>query len=96
MCFERQLMLYTSAFAGNESGHAVLLADTAAVAALVLLPCRLPGDPEPGGDLWPTDALLDGVVDEHREFRLCLVPRLPGVLDLLKHLRCRQVGGPLG
>jgi hypothetical protein len=26
------------------------------------------------------------MVDEHREFRLCLVPRVPGVLDLLKHL----------
>ena len=95
MCFERQLMLYTIAFAGNESGHAVLLA-TAAMAALIVLPCRLSGDSEPGGDLWPADALLDGVVDERHQFRLCLVPRLPGALDLLKHLRCSQMGGPLG
>jgi hypothetical protein len=35
------------------------------------------------------------MVDEQREFRLCLVPREPGALDLLKHLRCRQVGNPL-
>lgn len=53
---------------------------------LVLLACGLPGDPELGGDLWPPDAQVDGVVDEHRELRLCLVPHVSGVLDLLKHL----------
>jgi hypothetical protein len=81
-------MLYISVFADDESGYV-------AVATLVLLACRLPGDPEPVGDLWPPDALIDGMVDERREFRVCLVPHVPGVLDLLKHLGCRQVGGPL-
>ena len=62
------------------------------MATLVVLACRLPGDPEPVGDFWPPDALIDGMVDEHREFRVCLVPHVPGVLDLLKHLGCRQAG----
>ena len=88
-------MLYISVFAGDESGYAVLMAGVVAVAAPVVLACCLPGDPEPGGDLRPPDALLDGLVDEHREFRLCLVPHVPGVLDLLKHLGCRRVGDPL-
>jgi hypothetical protein len=35
------------------------------------------------------------VVDERREFRLCLVPHMPGVLDLLKHLGRRWVGDTL-
>ena len=64
------------------------------MAAPVVLACRLPGDPEPGGDLWPPDALADGILDERREFRLCLVPHMRGVLDLLKHLGYRQVGDP--
>jgi hypothetical protein len=71
------------------------MAGAVAVATLVVLACGLSGDAEPVGDLWPSDALIDGVVDERREFRLYLVPRVPGVLDLLKHLGCRQVGGPL-
>jgi len=70
------------------------MARAVAVATLVVLACRLPGDAEPVGDLWPPDALIDGVVDERREFRLCFVPHVPGVLDLLKHLRRRQVGNP--
>jgi hypothetical protein len=81
-------MLDTSV-SGNESGHAVLMAGAVAVATLVVLACGLSGDAEPVGDLWPSDALIDGVVDERREFRLYLVPRVPGVLDLLKHLRRR-------
>jgi hypothetical protein len=76
----------TPAFFGDESGYAVLMAGAVAVATLVVLACRLSGDAEPVGDLWPSDALIDGVVDERREFRLCLVPHMPGVLDLLKHL----------
>lgn len=79
-------MFYTCVFADDESGYAVLMAGAVAVATLVVLACRLSGDLEPVGDLWPADALIDGMVDEHREFRLCLVPRVPGVLDLLKHL----------
>jgi hypothetical protein len=79
-------MLYISVFADDESGHAVLMAGAVAVAALVVLACCLPCHSEPGGDLWPPDALIDGIVDERREFCLCLVPHVPGVLDLLKHL----------
>jgi hypothetical protein len=67
---------------------AVLMAGAVAMAALVVLACRLPANSEPGSDLWPPDALIDGMVDERREFRLCLVPRVPGVFDLLKHLGC--------
>jgi hypothetical protein len=33
----------------------------------------LPGDTELGGDLWPPDAELDGVVDQRYEFGLCLL-----------------------
>jgi len=88
-------MLYTNLFGADESGHAVLMAGAVAVAALVVLACRLPGDLESGGDLWPSDALIDGMVDERREFRLGFVPHVPGMLDLIKHLGCRQVGDPL-
>jgi hypothetical protein len=70
----------------DESGYAVLMAGVLTVAALVVLARRLSGDPEPGSYLWPPDALVDGIVDKRREFRLCLVPHMPGVLDLLKHL----------
>ena len=85
-------MLYTGVLPDVWSGHTNRSAWSASVAALVVLACRLPGDPESGGDLWPPDALIDGMVDERREFRLCLVPHAPGVLDLLKHLGYRQVG----
>ena len=79
-------MLDATSVSGDESGYAVLIAGAVAVATPVVLACRLPGHPEPGGDLWPSDTLIDGVVDERREFRLCLVPRVPDVLDLLKRL----------
>ena len=64
----------------------MLMAGAIAVAALVVLAGRLPRDAKAGGDLRPPDALIDGMVDERREFRLCLVPRVPDVLDLLKRL----------
>lgn len=57
-----------------------------AVTALVVLARPLSRDPEPGGDLWPPDAQIDGMVDEHRKVRFCLVPHMPGPLDLLKQL----------
>jgi hypothetical protein len=85
-------MLYTSVFADDESGHAVLMAGAVAVATLVVLACRLPCHSEPGGDLWPPDALIDGIVDQGGEFRLCFVPHVLGVLDLLKHLGYGRVG----
>jgi hypothetical protein len=73
----------------------MLVVTGVSMAAVVLLACRLPGDTEPGSDFWPPDALIDGIVDERREFRLCPVPRMPGVLDLVKHMECRQAGKPL-
>jgi len=88
-------MLYTSVLAEVRSGHRIRAAGSASVTALVVLACRLPGDPESGGDLWPSDALIDGMVDERREFRLGFVPHVPGVVDLLKDLGCRQAGDPL-
>lgn len=66
-----------------------------AMAALVMLAGRLPGDSELGGDVWPPDAQINGMVDEHREFRVCLVPHVPDVLDLLKHPGCRWMRDPL-
>ena len=73
------------------------------MAALVVLACRLPGDAEPGGDLRLPDGQVHGVVDERREFRLCLIPRVPSPLDLLKHLgaaewvtRCAEPAGLAG
>jgi hypothetical protein len=36
-------MLYTSVFADDESGYAVLMAGAVAVATLVVLACRLSG-----------------------------------------------------
>jgi hypothetical protein len=67
----------------------VLMAGAIAMAALVVLACCLPCHSEPDGDLWPPDALIDGIVDERGEFRLCFVPHVPSVLDLLEHLGCR-------
>lgn len=61
----------------DESGHAILAAGVFAVAALVMLAGSLPGHPELCGDLWPADAQADGMVYEHREFRLGLFPRKP-------------------
>jgi len=87
--YECQLMLYTSVSEEVRSGHTIGAAGAASVATPVVLACRLPGDSEAGSDLWPPDALADGIVDERREFCLCLVPHVPGVLDLLKHLGCR-------
>jgi hypothetical protein len=76
-------------FADDESGYAVLMAGAVAVATLVVLACRLPRYPEPDGDLWPPDAQINGMVDEHREFRLGFVAREPGTLDPREHLGCR-------
>jgi hypothetical protein len=55
--------VFVVVFAGDESGHAVLTAGAVAVAALVVLAGRLPGHPEPDGDLWPPNAQIDGMVD---------------------------------
>jgi hypothetical protein len=86
-------MLYTRHLI--KSGHPLLAADAVAVSTLVVLAGRLPGHFEPDGDLWPPDSQADGMVDEHREFRLGFVPSEPGTLDPCKYLGCRQVGNAL-
>jgi hypothetical protein len=78
----------------NDSGYAVLMAGVLTVATLVVLARRLPCHSEPGSYLWPPDALIDGIVDQGGEFRLCFVPDVSGVLDLLKRLGYRRVGDP--
>jgi hypothetical protein len=73
----------------------MLMVAVVAMTALVVLAGRLSGDAEPGGNLWPPDAQIDGMVDERREFRYCIVPHVPDVLELLKHPGCRWVRDPL-
>jgi hypothetical protein len=46
------------------------MAGIVAVAALVVLACRLPAHAEPIRDLRPADAQADSVVDEHGQFTL--------------------------
>jgi len=78
-----------------KSSHLLPVACAVAVSALVVLAGRLPGHFEPDGDLWPPDAQADGMVDEHREFRLGFVASESGTLDPREHLGCRQVGNAL-
>jgi hypothetical protein len=42
----------------------------------------LPGHIQPGGDLWPSDALADSPVDQLHECRFCPSLRNPDALDL--------------
>ena len=56
-------MLDTWHLTSDESGHSILTDGVVAMAALVVLAGRLPGDPEPGGDLRPANTEFDGVVD---------------------------------
>ena len=65
------------------------------MATLVVLAGRLPGHAQPGGDLRPSDAQADGLVDQYREFGLGFLLHGPGALDPLKHLRWGQPGNPL-
>ena len=53
------------------------------MAALVVLSGRLSGHTQPGGDLRPTDAQTDGLVDQLRECGFCPQLRNPGALDLV-------------
>lgn len=95
-------MLYTSVVADDESSHTVLMAGTVAVATLVVLACRLPGDPEPGGDLWPSDALIDGIVDQvassasasSRTCRACSICSSTSGTDGLVTGRAMPAGSP--
>lgn len=66
-----------------------------AVAAQVALAGRLPGEAKLGGDLRPADAEAHRVVDQHREFRFCRLPRDLGTFDPLQYLGWRQLGNLL-
>lgn len=65
------------------------------VAALIVLAGCLPGHAKLGGDLRPSDAEADGVVDQCRKLRLCLLLRNLGAPDPLQHLRTRHPGNLL-
>jgi hypothetical protein len=65
------------------------------VAALVVLAGCLPGHTQPCSDLWPADTQVDRLVDQLREFRLCLPLRIPSAFNPLQHLGGRHPGIPL-
>jgi hypothetical protein len=65
------------------------------MAALVVLPGRLPGHTQPAGDLWPPDAWANSLVDQLRECRFCPPLCNPGALDLCQHLGGRHPGSRL-
>jgi len=66
------------------------------VAALIVLAGCLPGHAKLGGDLRPSDAEADGVVDQRRKLSLCRLLRNPGAPDPLQHLGTRHPGNLLG
>ena len=73
-------MLYTRP---SGLGNVTSLAGAGGMSALILLARALPGHPELRSDLRPADALIDGSLDEHRQFFLGFVsldPRLPDPL----------------
>ena len=78
-------MLYARVLILDESG-------AVAVTALIVLASCLPGHAKLDGDLRPSDAEADGVVDERRKLRLCLLLRNPGSPDPFQHLRTRHPG----
>ncbi len=65
------------------------------MAALVVLAGRLPGDPEPGGDLRPAKPELDGTVDQRCEFGFCPLLRDAGTPDPVQYLRRGHPGNLL-
>jgi hypothetical protein len=75
-CLQFQVMLYTGRSAGT-----VLPGRAIAVAALVVLAGRLPGHPEPGGNVRPSDTQGDSVVDQNGEFGLGFQLHGPSALD---------------
>ena len=87
-------MPYTNVVAEVWSGHPTGAAGAVPVAALVVLARRLPGNSEPSGDFRPPEVQANGMVNQHSQFKFSLVPRPPGMLDLLKHLGCRQAANP--
>jgi len=88
-CCQRRLILDTGCSC-RWSTASLLNSQAATMAALVVLTGCLPGHAEPSGDLWPPDAQTDGMIDEHRKFRFCRLPREAGALDALEHLGWRQ------
>jgi hypothetical protein len=69
-----------------------LTADAQAVAALVVLAGRLPGNAKASGDLRPSDAHADRLIHQRREFGICLLSAESGSFDPLQHLGRRQLG----
>ena len=74
----------------EESDKSILTDGAVPVTALVMLAGGLPGDTELGGDLRPSDAEFDGVVNQCREFGLCLLLCNAGALDTFQHLQWRH------
>ena len=79
----------------GESGRPILTDGVVAMAALVVLAGRLPGDSELGSDLRPADAEFDGVVDQRCEFGFCLLLCSTDVPDPVEQLRWGHPGNPL-
>jgi hypothetical protein len=88
-------MLDTWRLTSDESGHSILTDGVVAMAALVVLAGRLPGDPELGSNRWPADTEFDGVVDQRCEFGFCLLLRITYAPDPVQHLRWGHPGDPL-
>jgi hypothetical protein len=65
------------------SAASILNSHAATMTTLVVLTGRLPGDAQPGGDLWPPDTQANGLVDQLRECRICPTLCNSGALDLL-------------
>ena len=63
------------------SAAPILNSHAVTMAALVVLAGRLPGHAQPGGDLRPPDTEADSLVNEHREFCLCLPLCSPSALN---------------
>jgi hypothetical protein len=73
----------------------MLMAGVIAVAVLVVLAGRLPGDAKTGGDLRPPDVHVDRLIHQYREFGIYHLPGESGASDLLQHLGWRQLEIPL-
>ena len=74
----------------DESDTSVPMDGAIPVPALIMLAGRLSGHAELGGDLRPSDAEFDGVVNQCREFGLCLLLCNAGALDTFQHLQWRH------
>jgi hypothetical protein len=79
----------------DESDNSIVRDGVVAMAALIVLAGRLPGDSELGSDLWPADTEFDGVVDQRCEFGFCLLLRSTDAPDPVQHLRWGHPGNPL-